>query len=429
MSDIRFKYAQIGGGKSLHSVIEICEELERSDRYVVTNISILLDDSPSGYQTFREYCQKWIDKPVDISRRVAWLTKEQALQFYRYLPAGAVTKEQIEQFGLVIHENVFERDGVVLSRCKVAELPLRDDVVSGKLVDFAARNHSTGCFAHGCHYFIDEVHKLFSARQYHKVSPMLEDYQSELRKLDDDLTMITQHPEKVDKNCRRNATEWMIVQNMAKSRLFLGVRIQNKFRYHWFNQAEMPGKADKPTVSGWYHFDGKRRYHQLYLTMDGVGVSGGMVKETNRQRGRHWSVWLLALVVICVFSWYLPRIVGGIGNHFIGKTVGSALAGVSSGMAGELKKNSFSTPSFPAPAPAQPNVHTNRAVRRTDLPAPVPNTQPVASTLAVKQYSRVNGDMWVWLTDGRIAKASRGEVEKVGENYCLVLGQKLPVLP
>jgi len=164
MSDIRFKTAPIGGGKTLHSVIEIAEELDKSERYIGTNISVILDESPSGYQTFREYAHKWIKRPTDVTSRMFWLTKEQAVEFYRYLPAHGLTAEQVEKFNLEIHENVFERDGIVINRCRVAKLPLRDDAVSGRLVDFSSRNHSTGCFKHGCHYFSDESHKLVSSR-------------------------------------------------------------------------------------------------------------------------------------------------------------------------------------------------------------------------------------------------------------------------
>lgn len=434
MSDIRFKYAQIGGGKSLHTVIEICNELEKTERYIVTNISVLLDEAPKDYITLREYAQEWIDKPVNVGRRVVWLTKDQSMEFYRFLPAEGLTQEQIERFKLTIHENVFERNGIVLSRCRVAELPLRPDPVHGQLVDFQARNRETGCFKEGCHYFIDEVHKLFSARQYHKVSPRLEDYQSELRKLDDDLTFITQNPEKVDKNCRRNATEWVQVQNMNKSRLFLGVRLQpGRFRYHYYNQAEMPGKLDKPTVSGWYSFDKKRRYEMLYLTMDGVGVSGGMKSETNRTKGRHPALWGVAIVAICVFAWFFPQMIGHIGQKVIGEGLGSLLGGVRGGMASTLTNAVASaappppqvparqTPVSAVPAPQRPM--RERMPRRDDYEPS--NVEKVM----VRMYSRVGDDMWVYLTNGQIAKASRGEVQSVGQNFCMVNNQKIPVLP
>jgi len=430
MSEIRFKYSQIGGGKTFHSVIEMCEELERSDRFIVTNISVLLDDSPKGYSTFREYCQKWIRKPVDVGKRIAWLTKEQSMEFYRYLPAEGISQEDIERFGLKIHENVFERNGVVLTRSRLAELPLRPDPVYQHLVDFSARNHQTGCFKHGCHYFLDEVHKLFSARQYHKVSPRLEDYQSELRKLDDDLTLITQNPEKVDKNCRRNATDWIQVQNMNKTRLFMGVRLgSGRFRYHWFNQAEMPGKLDKPTVSGWYSFDKKRNYQNLYLTMDGVGVSGGMIAETNRQPGRHPVIWVGALVAICLFAWFCPRLLSIASDKIIGQTLGGMLSGVRDGVTGQLT-NTVAQVSAPPGQPIPPTVSNTPAPRpRRIEPRPAAPAMPASEKVFVRMWSKVGDDMWVYLTNGQIAKSSRGEVQGVGASYCMINNQKVPVLP
>lgn len=427
MADIRFKYAQIGGGKTLHSVVEMCAELEKTERYVVTNVSVLIDDCPDGYWTFREYCQKFIEKPVDVTRRVAVLTKEQSVEFFRYLPAASLTPEQVATHGLEIVENKFP-----WGTCRVAKLPLREDVVNGKLVNFAARNHQSGCFKVGCHYFIDEVHKLFSARAYHKVSPMVEDYQSELRKLDDDLTLITQNPEKVDKNFRRNATEWMMVQNMSKTVLFMGVTLNNRFRYHWFNQSEMPTRLDKPTVSGWYSFERKRRYHHLYLTMEGVGVSGGLVKESTRIKGRSPFVWAGALVAIVLIAYFLPRIVQGVITGVVGGTVKAATTGIQEGLGGIVPTNS-------APAP-KVTVLPSPTLPRKVLPADYrPPFESFSSSLTpgpevyCKHWARVprgvgqEDDFWVYLSDGKIAKASRGEVQGWGENNVRVFGKTYPV--
>jgi len=424
MADIRFKYAQIGGGKTLHSVVEMCSELERTERFVVTNVSALVDECPRGYWTFREYCQKFITKPVDCTRRMGVLTKEQSVEFFRYLPASSVSAEDIEKFGLEIVENKLP-----FGTYRLAKLPLRDDPVHGKLVNFAARNATTGCFKVGCHYFIDEVHKLFSARAYHKVSPMVEDYQSELRKLDDDLTLITQNPEKVDKNFRRNATEWMMVQNMSKTVLFMGVTLNNRFRYHWFNQSEMPTRLDKPTVSGWYSFERKRRYHHLYLTMEGVGVSGGMVKESSRIKGRSPVVWVAALFLVIGIAYFLPRIVQGAITGVVGGTVKAATKGIQNGL-GSMVPTSSVPPAVSSPIMPSPTLP------RTPSPGYRP---PKVFTVAsgpdvfckhwarVPRGSGVDDDFWVYLSDGRVAKASRGEVQGWGENNVRVFGAVYPV--
>jgi len=423
MSDITFKYSQIGGGKSFHSVIELCGELEKTDRYLVTNISILLDDAPRGYIALRDWADKWIKSPVSFEKRYAWLTKEQAVEFYRFLPAGDLRAEDVATYGLEIHENVFERNGRVLARCRVAKLPLREDAISGKLVDFAARNRQTGCFKRGCHYWIDEAHKLFSARQYQKVSPMLEDYTSELRKLDDDLTLITQNPEKADKNLRRNATEWLQVENMSKKRLFMGVSLPNRFRYYWYNQTEMPSRLDKPTVSGWYSFDGKRQFHKLYMTMDGVGVSGGMVAESQKFKGLHWSVWILALAAVCVAAYLFPRVIQSAVKNTAGRALNASLTGLQEGAAGAVKpKGSVA----PAPSAGPARVESSPVPARVVVPPPY--VPPVSlPSVEVKYWSRAGDDMVVYLTDGRVARKSRGEVQSLSENFCVVFNQRMRV--
>lgn len=425
MSDIRFKYSPIGGGKTLHSIVEICQELERTERYIVTNCPVLLDDCPKGYLTFREYCDKWIKKPVDVGRRLAWLTKQQAVEFYRYLPAGHLTAEQVEKFGLTIHENIFERSGVVLARCRVAELPLRQDVVHGELVNFAARDRSLGCFPQGVHYFIDEAHKLYPARAYHKVSPRLEDYSSELRKLDDDLTLISQNPEKVDKNCRRNATEWLQVQNMQKTRLLMGVSLKGRFRWHLYQQADMPTRMEKPTISGWYQFDQRRKYHLLYLTMDGVGVSGGMVSEQNRFKGRSPWIYAVALAAILVAAWFLPRGISWVASDVIGGGIGRLLSGVTGG----VTKNIGSL----APAPTPSPVPVSRPVPNYPVPSSVPALGAVPASfggdsLYCRGWSRLSVSNMVFLfSDGTTARTDSGEVTSYGNRWVVRNGVRVPV--
>lgn len=416
MADIRFIYAPIGGGKTLFSVMEICRELDRTERFIVTNIPLCLANAPEGYMTLQEWCHKWITRPVDISARLAVLTKEQSLEHWRYLPAAGLTPEQIETHGLEIITNNTEQG---ISR--VAKLPLRDDPVYGRLTDFGPRHRKTGCFNVGCHYFVDEVHGLYSSRNYQKISPDAENYQSQLRKLDDDQTLISQHPEKVDKNFRRNATEWMQVQNMARSVLFMGVTIGgNRFRYHYYNQASMPDKNDRATTSGWYSFDKKKAFHQLYYTMDGVGVSGGLVKESSRVRGRSPLIWVFFLVGIIVFAYAFPRIVQKTVQAAVSGTVGGFTTGVQKGLGvGDVQPATVAgVAAVPSPSPVPPS----------SAPLPVvEHRAEVVGTLYCKGWVKVGDNMRFYLSDGRVAYSERGEVQGYGARFVRVFG--LPPVP
>lgn len=431
MADIRFIYAPIGGGKTLFSVMEICKELERSERFIVTNIPLILADPPAGYNTVQEWCQEWIKRPIKVSERLVVLTKEQALEHWRYLPAEGLSSDEIAAHRLEIIENRFEH-GVH----RVAKLPLRPDPVYKELTDFSARNRRTGCFLVGCHYFIDEVHGLYSSRNYQKVSPDAENYQSQLRKLDDDQTLISQHPEKVDKNFRRNATEWLQVQNMARTILFMGVTLNSRFRFHYFNQSEMPTKLDRPTSSGWYSFEKRKAFHQLYFTMDGVGISGGLVKESSRVRGRSPLVWVAALVLICIGAYLLPRLVQGVVRGAVKGTVAGFGNGVSQGLSGAMPTPAAPVRSVaavtPAPSdnqglpfvPVSPSSSSGPARPRREIRPVLPEG---GDGLYCKGFAPVGTNVWIYLSDGRVARSERGEVQAWGQRYVKVFG--LPQIP
>ena len=414
MSDIRFIYAPIRGGKTLFSVIEICRELARTERFIVTNIPLCLVNPPAGYWTLQEYCQEFIKKPVDVRKRVACLTQTQTLEHWRYLPAEGLTAELIEKFRLEIVENEFDH-----VKCRVAKLPLKSDPVHKEVTDFAARDRRNGCFMEGVHYFIDEVHTLYSARNYRQVSADAENYQSQLGHLNDDQSLISQHPEKVDRNFRRNATEWLRVRNLSKQPLFMGVTFNKRFRYHHYIQNEMPQKGDAPDNSGWYYLDGKKRFHQLYFTMGG-GVSGGLVCEENRFKGKHWSVWVAAALVFFAAVYFLPKVLQATITAGVRGVSGGVQAGIQNGLnkAGVTNLSPvvpFSAPAgaLPLPAPdhgllasvgvnsARPGGFSTRAVTP---PAPI----------LAKGYSAVGTNVWVFLTDGTVCKSEFGEVLGVG---------------
>lgn len=417
MADIRFIYAPIGAGKTLFSVMEICRELERSDRYIVTNIPLILNDAPKGYNTVQEWCNEHIKRPINVAARVAVLTKEQSLFHWRYLPAWGLTEEEIKQWGLKIVHNDIEH-----AQCSVAVIPERADVVAGTLTNFDVRHRRTGLFRQGCHYFIDEVHVLYGSRNFQKISPDLENYQSQLRKFDDDHTLISQHPEKADKNCRRNATEWLQVQNMSKTPLWLGVTIGgNRFRFYHYVQNAMPDKHDKPDVSGWYRFDKKKRFHELYFTMQGVGVSGGLVSESQRFKGRSPLVWVGCLVALVVFCWFAPRMVQGVIQHVASATIGGAMKGAQKGL-GLADAPPASSPVPPVPAQAlEP-----RPVRSAPLPVREHGAD-YTGQLYCKGVVRVGDNFRVILSDGRIAYSENNEVQAYGSRFVRVFG--LPPIP
>src|SRR5579859_2884107 len=187
MADITILTAHIGGGKSLYATRQICEELRRSERMIVTNVPIFLEDAPEGYITLGEWCHKYVERPVDLKKRFRLLTDEEVWEFWRYLPGRKL--DEVERS---------------MPKGEVEKVP-----------DLASRQGDGGCL-----YAIDEAHLRFGARDWQRTGTAIQFYMSQLRKLNDDIYLISQNPGKLDKNFRRDATEWIVMQNMAKKSLF-----------------------------------------------------------------------------------------------------------------------------------------------------------------------------------------------------------------
>lgn len=440
MSDITANIAHIGGGKSLWGNILCLRELEHSERFVVTDIPVIFSNPPAGapntWWTYPDYFHQFVKAPVIVTDRMAVLNEDQAREFWRYLPLGYFAKvhgeklvEILKEYGCEIVENEWPHGS-----CRMIKLPNKPHALFKNVPDFRFRTVIPENRV-GCHYVIDEAHKKFPPMHYQQVGPQAEWYMSELRKLNDDLDWITQHPDKVDKNFRRNITQTMCFENMSKTRLFAGVTLPGRFRWHWYNQSEIPTRIDKPTASGWFHLDSKRRYHYLYKTMDGTGVAGGMLKETGR-KGRHWSIWILAVVVILIGAYILPRALEKMVTQAVSAGAGSFERGMrkgieKSGIVAPPPAAPAAAPQTSAPAVALPVTRRNFPPGSVRGPVSVSSADPVQD---IAPRSGPGGDLYctgfvvdgtnvtVTLSDGEIAYSEYGEVQAWGRRYVKVFG-------
>lgn len=434
MADITFGTAPIGGGKSLWGVMHICKELQKSDRLIVTNIPLILSmvSSPERTQTLfemlkgkapsnksylywslQEYCQAFIERPIDITQRVVCLNEEQSREFFMYLPTGGVTTDL----------EMFRNEADPEKKCSGYKLNRRPHVQKKWLGDFSPLGRGGAFEGRGVYCVMDEFHKLFSSRDWQSTGPQLEDYMSEIRKINGDLLILTQHPEKVDKNCRRNATEWIQFENMSRKTLFMGVTIQKKFRYYQYEQAEMPTRLDKPTRQGTYSIDSKRRYEFLYHTMQGSSIMGGgagITSESLGRKGFHPIVWILAIAGLLVGAYLLPRVVQTVVQGGVGSLIGSVEKGASKAVAGNL------VPTVPISS------------------APVATVSPSAnfSPVAPASGSRRDDSKWAGVyctgimedgtnvvlafSNGMIARSEDNEVQAIGKRYVRAFGVDKP---
>jgi len=416
MADITPNTAPIGGGKSLWGTNMVAHELEHSERFIVTDIPVIFENPPKdgGFlptDNFHDWCQTWCKNPVNLHARLAVLSPEQATEFWRYLPAayfGHITAEEFAKYGIEFEEYTWAH-----GTSRMIKLPNKPHPLFKEVPDFTFRT-AIAANRKGCHYIIDEAHKKFPPMHYQRVGAQAEWYMSELRKLDDDLDWITQHPEKVDKNFRRNATQWMGFQNMGKTSLFMGVSFKGRFRWHWYNQPEMPTRTDKPTKSGWYTLDPKRRIHFLYKTMDGTGVSGGMLKESSMFKGRHWSIWVFAVLAIAAIAYILPRAL----QKGIEAGVGSVATGFQNGVQkGMQKMIPQAATNHPVPPQSYNLSPTGTGAPLTWLRGQRPGGPPLAAGggLYCTGTALIGGDWVVCLSDGRVLHSANDEVSDVGK--------------
>ena len=250
---INFICGRPGGGKSFYCVIQLCRELELTERHIVTNL-------PLNLGALAEWCQENIEKPVDLSKRLLVLPDDQVCRFWLYEPGEPALKARW--------------------------CPLGDE--RQDCPDFRERQaRSPGCF-----YIIDECHLHFGARQWQQVSGDAEYFMSQHRKLKCDVFLVTQHPEKVDKNFRRNAQDFTVLRNLGNERFAFGTALHGRIRRATY--LGMPSGSEKPMETAVLSLDVKR-YGGLYDTSAGVGMVG-RVDTKEQKRGR--SVWFLGFPLV-----------------------------------------------------------------------------------------------------------------------------------
>ena len=343
MSEIAFVTAPIGGGKSLFGARTICEELATTDRLVVTNLPMWLGDGPvpPGKLSLADWCHEFSVQAVDVRKRVRLLTRDEVYNFWLHYPG----------FDLCVLRRPWRGGEKGGKEEQVPDLQTRQDM------------QNSGEIPRGTLFVIDEVHLYFGARDWQVVGSSVEHYMSQLRKLNDDLYLITQHPGKVDKNFRRNSTEWIYLQNMGKVRLFGGVSFKDKFRAHTFPFEPM--KNDKPVATISLNLL-DRRYCDTYDTMAGVGLAGKLAPEKARSRGGHWSRWVaIGVVVLAVAVVFPPLMMSMIGRGIHG-SLKAINGGVSGAFVGALRHpdGNVQLPVNPPPVTGTTNVYRSSEARR-----------------------------------------------------------------
>lgn len=405
MADNIFITAFIGGGKSLLGVHMVCNELNNSERAISTSLPFFLDDHwhrvplvsrhklppglPSwwlpeartraveGSKTEMEvwapglatWCHYEIEKPVNLNERLRILKHEEVPRFYLHLPNRDLPE--------VEHR-----------------LPGRKPIT---LPDLTQRKDG------GCLFVVDEIHIYFSSRNYLESGPGVEMYQSQLRHLNDDMVMISQHLEKVDKNFRRNCTKTYELSNMGHRPLWGGVTL--KERFNWRLYTGVPQRGDRPVDKGSFQLR-DRGMCWLYDTMAGVGVTGGIVAD-KPPKGRHWVTWVVIGLAIIAAAVVLPRM----GMKAFGYGVGTLVHSVEGGVRAGTSKGITTLEGRAGAKPATGN--RDDAVSRVASDSPIVTVTPVQAAPLTAPITCTGTcgsgvEAIAFLSNGEVLRASDG---------------------
>lgn len=257
---IHFVSGNPGGGKSFYAVRQILFELQHTRRLVVTNLALNL-------VRLGEYLSKqewWTGGHV--LDRVRLLTDDETKEFFRYRGPSA--------------------------------LPMVDNVALGFAVpDFSAIE------ARGVLYVIDELHVHFGAREWFKTGQAVIWYQTQHRKLGDDVILISQHPDQVDKAFRRLAQDWTYLRNLGQEKT-LGFVAKNWLRRTTYLRPKGLGDNQPAQETGLIRLD-VSGICQLYDTNAGVGIIGRVdAKSESKARGFPWWTAPLFAVAGLVAVWF-----------------------------------------------------------------------------------------------------------------------------
>jgi hypothetical protein len=391
-----FVCAVKGGGKSRRCVDFICDELEGSERSIFTNLPVRLPE-------FQLWANQHIKhKSVCVPARIRILKDEEVWRFY------LLTKD----YGKTV--------------------PLKSDVTGTEVPDLAVRQGDGGIM-----FIIDEAQNYFRTRQWAKMGADVDFYLSQSRKLNDSLIVITQHPEKIAVDFRRNATNWIYVENFRKRKMFLGVTLPGRFG--WAEYLDQPTKNDKPNDTGHFNLKHQNR-HELYDTMAGVGLLGKVGAESNRRVGLHWAVWPAFVAVILVGAWFIPQFMVHGFTGFVRHLTGATTAKVASltnakGPAAAVpatnqNQNISGQQSMlsPSEAPQQAGAVNSGTVGPVS-PSPKLGTVPSLpqqTNLSCLGWARVPGGGYVaFLDDGDTLEGN--EIQVVNRRFVLGYGKVFPV--
>jgi len=251
----RFIFGKKGSGKSYLAARWLAEELKGGSRDVVTNLAVDL----KALATYIElHCP---GLRGDEWKRVRILETSQLKEWYRYR-GGNVDLDPI-------------REG---------------DAAEWGLLDWSKCHGRPSVL-----YIIDEAHIPFGAREFAKTGKAVLSFLSQSRKLGDEVVLVSQRPEQVDKQMRGQVDEWTHAVNFANLSLLSMFRLPK--RIVWTSYASLPaGNRKEPAQARGIIKVDPKGIGSIYDTNAGVGIKGS--GEPPKKSRKLSLLWLLPIPVL-----------------------------------------------------------------------------------------------------------------------------------
>lgn len=366
-----------GDGKSLFATAQILRDLVDGYAYVVTNVPLI----PSAVCAYvsEVRARRNDPRPFEFDESVRVLADEEVFEFYRRRSGGLVLEPSPDFIAQDDGRQRLEKK-YFNERMKAQFLTIKDTPGAGLPV----------------HYYIDEAHDFFSAREWSKTGRGILFYASKHRHLHDNIWFITQVMDNVEKQLRSLASETHRVRNHLR-RSVGPFRLRPVFKVQKFYGVPAAGGNAQSYATEEMHLD-PSKVAGCYRTVGALGVQSKPEQIKNRAPLPWWSVWVAAGIGIALLM-----------GAFLGLPyLGSAFAkNTIQGTQQLVTKQTGISPTGSDARAASASRSDVTAVNREAVPP------PVWVTGLVVRGDQVN----VILSDGRTLTERGGDLARVERNY------------
>lgn len=348
---IQFLTGKPGDGKSLFATRQILEDLINTDRFIVTNIPLVPEKVQEYVSARRE--------GFNFDDRVKVIPDAEVYEFYRHRSGGLVLpwspdrdagQDGTKRLTRPDFTDVMKKNFMRISEVPAAQIPVS--------------------------YYIDETHNFFSARDWATNGRGTLYYASQHRHLHDEIILITQVMENVEKQLRGLASETHIIRNQLRRRVG-PFRLRPIFRVKSYYGVPQGFNATAYAESS-FELD-PAKVASCYKTTGALGVFQKPEDKKNKGRFPWWMAIVFAAVGIAALMSVVFVIPGWIARRATDKFK-PAHDAVSKGAPGS------------APAAAEKE--------KIDPDLPPAKTPPVVWTGRMQRGKQ----LWYFLSDGRVLR-------------------------